>query len=172
MEHVVSPWDACTLRRAEHADARELWRLANASGVRENAFHSAPIPYDTHVAWLARKLDSDEAMMWVLVGESGLLAQVRYDRVDAGTALIDITVAPDARGRGIGAELLRRTHRAACQGLAVGKTRGVVFKTNVASARIFEKAGFREMSEETHNGIRCRVFDRACDGGEGDEHAL
>ncbi|MDE7183906.1 MAG: GNAT family N-acetyltransferase, partial [Lachnospiraceae bacterium] len=73
------------------------------------------------------------------------VGQIRLT-VEEGEALIDYSVAPAYRGKGYGAELLRLL----CQQLdidkitSVTKLIGQVKYQNQASAKVFEKSGFRK----------------------------
>lgn len=148
------------LRLATDPDSRDLWLLANEPSVRQQSFNASPIAWDTHVAWLERLLASPSARMWVMVGETGLAAQVRYE-LKGEYAEIGISVAPSYRGFGLAARILASTWAEACRELGVTSARGVVFTTNRSSAAAFREAGFVESgSTKTILGHECHVFTR------------
>lgn len=148
------------LRLATEADSQELWLLASEPSVRQQSFNASPIAWDSHVAWFERLLASPSARIWVMGGETGLAAQVRY-QVSGEYAEIGIGVAPSCRGFGLAARILASTWARACRELGVTGARGVVFTTNRWSAAAFREAGFAETgSAETILGHECHVFTR------------
>lgn len=110
--------------------------------------------------WYQEKLSSDASCLWVLEKFRKVVAQVRYDRVAEQTAEIDIAVAPDYRGKGVGALLLKRTWKQACRALGVTRMRGVAKETNMASQRAFLAAGFLEAKSGLVRGYPCLMFER------------
>lgn len=125
-------------------DCRLLWAWVNDPGVRAASFQSQPIPWEEHVAWFhAKRADPQRAMFIVLDDAQRPIGQVRFEPEDAdGGAEVIISIAGDHRGRGLGTEALR----AACEAYRpLGLARRVmayIKPENVASIRIFEKAGF------------------------------
>ncbi|MEO5740822.1 MAG: GNAT family N-acetyltransferase, partial [Vicinamibacterales bacterium] len=147
-----------TLRRAADADSRELWTLANEPSVRQQSFDPSPITWETHTDWFERISVSPGARMWVMAGEAGLAAQIRYE-AGADGAEIGISVAPAFRGFGLAARLLASTWAGACRDLGTPCARGVVFATNVSSAAAFREAAFVENGGLlTIRGHECHVF--------------
>jgi RimJ/RimL family protein N-acetyltransferase len=151
------------IRLAAPTDAEDLWRLAHADGVREHAFDASPIPLASHLKWFGEKIASNASRIWVLELAGQLTAQVRYDREDSNTAIVDFAVDPTHRGRGIGTEMLRLTWPMACRELGVLRIRALVISTNAASSQAFLKAGFRECESVTERDRACRVFETTCD---------
>jgi UDP-2,4-diacetamido-2,4,6-trideoxy-beta-L-altropyranose hydrolase len=149
-----------TLRRANEADARAIWQLANEPSVREQSFNASPIPWESHQAWMTRVLSSPTNRMWVWSADTGLAGQVRYEASD-GEAEIGISVAPAFRGFGLAARLLALTWADACRELGVPRARGVVFMSNRSSAAAFREAGFIETGAPRDiRGHLCHVFTR------------
>jgi len=89
---------ALSWRRARLDDAALLWRWANDAETRRNAFDPAPIPYESHVGWLERRLASEATRLLIFSDEAGPVGQVRFDLAD-GVAEIDIAIAPERRGQ-------------------------------------------------------------------------
>lgn len=83
-----------------------------------------------------------------------LLGVVRFDgelRSDETiTAEISITIAPNHRGAGHGAAVLREATRMALDTLGYSRVEARVHSENVASLRAFTAAGYRD--EGTRNG--------------------
>jgi RimJ/RimL family protein N-acetyltransferase len=149
------------LRPATSGDARLLWSWANDPAVRASAFVPDVIPWTSHVAWLNAKLSSGHTRIWILERDGHPVGQVRYD-LCGDVAEIDFSVAAEARGSGLGADLLRLSVPAACQELRAARLAGLVKTDNVRSGRAFEHAGFALAGEEVRNGATCQRYERPC----------
>ena len=125
-------------------DARLLWQWANDPDTRRNAFTHAPVAYKDHVRWLERKLASDSCAMWMFSDDDATVGQVRFD-IAGHVADIDISVAPERRGRGYGRTMLAQAveNLRGERGINV-RPRAVVLAHNAASLRMFKACGFHE----------------------------
>jgi len=126
------------LRPATSADADQLLDWVNTpDSLAGKLATSAPIDHPTHLAWLARRLADPETRLWVIECDHLPIGQLRAEW-RAGAWEIDIFLAPIARGSG-------HAGRALFAGLAqLGNVaRARVRHSNVASQRLFERAGFR-----------------------------
>jgi UDP-2,4-diacetamido-2,4,6-trideoxy-beta-L-altropyranose hydrolase len=151
------------LRRAEAADAALYFAWANDPAVRQNAIHPEPIAWETHVAWLGRRLQDDDSYLYVLSTATGEpVGQVRVEFEGPGTpGIIDYSLAPAFRGRGLGLVLLRRALqrlRHERPALAGGAVLGQVKASNAASARVFERLRFMRQAAVTLHGEAYEVF--------------
>ena len=154
------PADRVKLRRATAEDIVPLWRLLNDPLVRRTALGGAdPVPLKSHTRWFKRRLASPGSCLWVLEFQGLLLAQIRYDRTDAETAEISVSVTPAFRRRGLAARLVELTWRPACEQLEVTRLRAVVRQENLPSARTFAKAGFAEVDSRPVQNRSCHIFE-------------
>ena len=134
-----------TLRPADAYDSRALWEWRNDPVARAASLDTREIPWDDHVAWFASSLLKDARLMLIGVAAANPPARVgvvRFDFDTPGSAIVSITVAPAARGRGIGQELLRTgiEYVQLSRGRVVLKAQ--IRASNRASLTIFERAGF------------------------------
>jgi RimJ/RimL family protein N-acetyltransferase len=146
-------------------DAALLWRWANDAETRGHAFDPSPIPYESHVGWLERRLASDATRLLIFSDEVGPVGQVRFD-VEDGVAEIDIAIAPERRGQGLGTAMLRE----ALVGLRAEwgervRPRAHVLAHNERSLRMFRRCGFREVGARERDGVRAIVLEPAAAGG-------
>lgn len=156
-----SGFNRLDMRLARVGDARRLFEIANDVTVRANAFNHNTISFESHLKWFEAKLLSKDCLFYVYEIDRCIVAQTRYDKLD-GAAEIDYSVAPEWRGHGLGVEILKRSIVLACEQLGVKLLVGTVFVSNIASARVFEKAGFYLVEEPTIQGQRCWIFERLC----------
>ena len=123
------------LRPATLDDADFMLRLRNDPETRLNSHNTAMIARADHMAWLADALKGDLIRIYVASVDERPVGTVRVD--DAVThKMLSWMVAPEPRGRGHGARMVRAV---------VDRTpellRAEVKSFNVASRRIAERAG-------------------------------
>ncbi|HLF07214.1 MAG TPA: UDP-2,4-diacetamido-2,4,6-trideoxy-beta-L-altropyranose hydrolase, partial [Thermoplasmata archaeon] len=58
-----------SFRRAASGDARLVWEWANDPDTREASFDTAPIPWETHEDWFAKKVVDPECVFLIACGE-------------------------------------------------------------------------------------------------------
>jgi RimJ/RimL family protein N-acetyltransferase len=132
------------IRRADVKDAELLWRWRNDSVVRQNSFHSDPIPWNEHESWFAKRLGSPDTVIYILEeGRLGPVAQARYERRDRSVAEVHLTVGPAYRSKGYGKNILTRSIPLARSELGVTMLEAYVKKDNAASIHLFLGAGFK-----------------------------
>lgn len=130
------------LRDVRTDDRDLLFRWANDPDVRRVSFHSEPIPYEDHVRWFEKLLNSDHVRQFVLEEDAVPVGQVRID-ISGEEAEISYSVAAEYRGLGYGNALLRMLHervRAEYPQIKVLCAR--VKPDNLSSQKTFEKLGY------------------------------
>jgi UDP-2,4-diacetamido-2,4,6-trideoxy-beta-L-altropyranose hydrolase len=95
-----------TVREASRDDAELYFKWANDPVVRQMAFHTEPIQWENHLTWFNKKLDDTESILLLCYQNSEAVGQVRFDLNDNGEMEIDISIAKEHRGRGIGKAML------------------------------------------------------------------
>lgn len=136
-----------TYRLAEPSDAKLYFDWANDPEVRKNAHNTEPIIWENHLKWFINRLNSGTFMLVFFEG-SEPVAQIRVDHGD-----IDLSVDAKHRGKGIATEMLMVLKK-----LQTKNIKGEVKKSNIASNRAFEKAGFRLDSVVSVKGVDCNVY--------------
>lgn len=137
----ASPETQVTLRAASSDDAAVLLRWRNDELTRRNSHSTAEVQLDEHQAWLGRILDSKETRLFVGESNGAAIGQIRFDLKPHRTAEISITVAPEARGRGLASDLLRAAEAIALQE-GVRALLAEIKPANEASVRAFKRAGY------------------------------
>jgi len=154
---------ALSWREAAMDDAALLWRWANDAETRRNAFRKAPIPYESHVAWLRTRLDSGATRLWIFADDEGPVGQVRFDLAD-DVAEIDIAVAPERRGHGHGRTMLTAAVRALRAERCRVRPRAAVLPHNARSLAMFQACGFVAVGVEQRDGEEAVVLELREDG--------
>ena len=126
-----------TLRRASPDDGRLLYRWRTDPVTSAASHQSGPIDLSTHLAWLAAALADPQREIYIAEADGVAVGTVRVDR-EADASELSWTVAPEARGRGVGS----RTVALAAASIP-GAIRAEVKADNRASIRIAETAGMR-----------------------------
>jgi RimJ/RimL family protein N-acetyltransferase len=131
-----------TIRAASFADADLLWLWSNDADTRRWSFDPAPIPWETHVAWLRGKLADPASRIFLVVASDTPRAAVRFEPDEHGAAVVSIVVDPRERGRGWGARALRLSCQEAARELGLRRVDAYIQTANRASITTFERAGF------------------------------
>jgi len=130
------------VREARAADCPLLLAWRNDDVTRAHAFGSESISQVEHEVWFSRTMSSPLRQIWIGEVDGVAVGQVRFDRDADATALIDIAVAPEARGTGVGRRLLKEAMAAEQRRSAVAVFRAEVVPRNDASRALFAGAGF------------------------------
>jgi RimJ/RimL family protein N-acetyltransferase len=135
------------LRPARPEDEGLLLAWRNEPTTRVASLSADEITPEEHHAWFARKLQDPSCAILIIEEEGRPVGQVRLDRLDPGLAEVNIGLAPESRGRGLGREALRRVVLAAPNLLGVRSVKALVKRGNDASLASFAAAGFRVIGE-------------------------
>jgi RimJ/RimL family protein N-acetyltransferase len=151
------------LRRATVADSERLFRWRNHEAVRQHSGNPAPIPWDTHIVWLAQTLADPTRVLLIGERHSGRTANLesleaapepvgvlRYDLSGAETeACVSIYLVPERMGQGLGAPLLRAGSAWLKETYpSLNGIRAAIRSENIASLRTFERAGYQRNKAE------------------------
>ena len=155
-----------SIRRAVATDCKVLWELANDPEVRESAFSPAPIPWEDHKVWFESKMKTSRC--YILIGEleSAVAGQVRVDEqadqvADQGRqGEIDVTVAREFRGKGVGSQLIDLAVDEIFASTGISSVHAYILPKNIASQRAFENAGFHKTGEDQVKGHRALHYVR------------
>jgi RimJ/RimL family protein N-acetyltransferase len=138
---VNAPRQGVSLRPALAADAELLRAWANDPATRAASFGRERIAGPDHLRWLAVVLGDRNRRLWIAEEAGVPVGQLRVDRLPDGVGVVSIGLAPSARGRGLGREVLGLGMAAASE-LGIRRARAVVMEANAPSRRLFEGAGF------------------------------
>jgi RimJ/RimL family protein N-acetyltransferase len=149
------------LRPATTADEALLLGWANDPTTRAAGFRPAPIRADEHRRWLATRLGSRTARLYIGMRGDDPVGQVRLERDDDGRVEVSISVAPEVRGAGIGRALLAAALEAGRRDATLRPTAFVarIRPGNAASIALFAGADFRQVATIEVEGLTCLVYE-------------
>jgi RimJ/RimL family protein N-acetyltransferase len=150
-----------TVRAATMRDSDLLLAWANDPATRAQSFQPDRIEAATHELWLANRLVSPSSRLLIGLEGPTPIGQVRFDRDPDGTVEVGISVAADARNRGLGGSLLTAGLAAVRRDRSLGVRTFVarIRLDNDVSAALFRGAGFHLVEESVCNAIPCLVFE-------------
>ncbi len=148
------------MRRARADDIQLLWKWANDLDVRAASFSSAPIPWETHVAWFAEKFD--KSLILIAEDDRGIpFGQVRFD-LNGDEADLNISLIKEKRGFGLARPVIEAAMSALFAHGKYERVHAFVKPENAASARAFEQAGFRRIGMVQVRGNDALHFVHGC----------
>lgn len=133
-----------TVREARKEDAMLYFEWANDPVVRQMAFHTEHIPWEDHRAWFGRKIDAADSLLLLCYKDGQPVGQVRFDLTDRQEAEIDISVAQEHRGKGIGEAMLDAAMAYAQDTKGYDCFIAEVKNENISSRRMFSAEGFKQ----------------------------
>jgi RimJ/RimL family protein N-acetyltransferase len=130
------------LREALWEDCGAIHSWRSDEQTRSFSHDSRPIPYEIHERWFRDALANPERIMLIGEAKGSAVGILRYD-LQQERAIVSINLAPEWRGRGLGARLLRiGTEWMRCHYPAVREIRAEVLYQNKASHAVFADAGY------------------------------
>lgn len=138
-------------RKADVSDSRDLFEWRNDQQSREASTNSELVPWEDHENWLTAKLDSDDTYLLICELGSEEYSKVGMTRFDLerhhGIAEVSINLNPAFRGHGLAEKLLSESiGYFASAGTGIDVINATIRESNVASTKIFMRAGFTEVS--------------------------
>ncbi len=137
--------DGGFFRRATEEDIQIYFDWVNEAEVRKNSVSSKPILWEEHESWFRKKLNDENAFLYVAgLSTQELWGQVRFD-ITENTAYIDYSVDAAYRNQGLGFVLLLgslKTFKEEVKDQAI-QIKALVKKENIASGKIFKKLDFQ-----------------------------
>jgi UDP-2,4-diacetamido-2,4,6-trideoxy-beta-L-altropyranose hydrolase len=131
------------LLKATESDVELYYDWANDPSVRANSLNSDPIPYENHVNWFTKRIQSENAHLLILVNEFDKIGQIRLEKED-NLWNINYSIAKEYRGKGMGKEIVAFTLDLFPDFHFLAR----VQNTNIASLKVFEALNFKRVLDE------------------------
>jgi UDP-2,4-diacetamido-2,4,6-trideoxy-beta-L-altropyranose hydrolase len=130
------------LRAATPSDSEVVFQWRNSSEVRCNSFNSEPIEWRDHAAWYAAVLSNPNKVLLISMSNGKAVGVLRYDLHDC-KGVVSIYLSPESLGKGYGEHVLSAGNDwMAAHYPQITELEAETLPENVASARVFERAGF------------------------------
>ena len=137
-----------TIRPAKLGDAQRIWEIRNEPASLAVAASQQAIPLARHIAWFETKYFNQAGNLCFVAELDGQV--VGYSRFDLNEDhyLNSVAVSSSMHGKGIGTLLLKQSVEQLKSSLPI---HAEVRKFNLASVKIFERNGFKKISENKEN---------------------
>jgi RimJ/RimL family protein N-acetyltransferase len=129
-------------------DAERLYLWRNDPDTRRNSRSQDPLDLRGHEEWLRASLQDPERKIYIVLESGVLVGTVRTDKQDDFLEL-SWTVAPEARGRGLGREMVLQFRD---EVIPNANIQASVRKGNVASEKIAGALGLYPVGSEENSG--------------------
>jgi RimJ/RimL family protein N-acetyltransferase len=146
-----------SIRKATEGDLMLYFNWANDPLVRMTSFFFKPIEAEEHNEWFSKKLNDDNACLYVLEKNSKHFGQVRFEITNI--IVVSISVDVNFRGQGLASKMLSLAIKTFHENYK-GDIYAYIRKDNLASIKIFEKTGFVYLEDQVNNNIDCLVYVR------------
>ena len=147
-----------TYRTAQPADIQRYFEWANDPDTRRQSFNSTPISLETHTAWFTRKLSDPNALLLVFENEADeAVGQVRFERT-ANEIIIGLSIDVHHRSKGLASQLIEQACITCRERWGAVTIHAYIKPDNQASARAFERAGFRLSGESGKFGAASLLY--------------
>ncbi|UQV21849.1 UDP-2,4-diacetamido-2,4,6-trideoxy-beta-L-altropyranose hydrolase [Vibrio sp. J383] len=139
---------ALSLVLASQDDIKLVYEWQCSPSTRKYALKSAPPSWAEHQAWMSKKLTETSDYFYMVTNRLGhrKLGVVRLDRIKVGHYLVSIFVEPGSYGQGVASQALEMVD-AIHPDVTLHAT---VLKANCASQRLFQRAGYQQVDDETY----------------------
>lgn len=136
------------IRPTEWQDCEIIWKWRNDPITRKYSFNTKFVPFKEHRAWFKDTLKDSRRKILLIEVDKTPAGVVRFD-IDSRnrTAEININIAPEHRGKGLGTLAIKESCNYGFSHLNIIKVIAKVKKENTSSTKVFSKAGFRAVQE-------------------------
>jgi ribosomal protein S18 acetylase RimI-like enzyme len=136
------------VRSAHLRDAQRICEIRNEPQALAVAANQGTIPLTQHIGWFKKKYFSqDNNHCYVVELDDNVVGYCRFDHEDKHY-LISIAIDSSTHGKGVGTFLLKHSIE---QLKSTRPIHAEVRKNNSTSIRLFQRAGFRKISEDDKN---------------------
>ncbi len=143
-------------RRAGPGDATVLFEWRNDPVTRASSRTTGVLNWTDHVLWFSNAMAAEDVQLYVVEVGDEKIGTVRWDHRGGTDWEISMTIAPAARGKGWGRAVLAAGERAFAATRPARLT-AAINASNVASLRLFSRAGYLPLLPAGSDGFEKRV---------------
>lgn len=146
------------IRNALTTDVKQYFEWSNDPLVRQNSFHSNEIPWENHVKWFNSKIKDETSFLYFFetIDHQKPVGQIRIEQNEE-EAIIGISVDKSFRNKKLTDQIISKATQEYFSTNDIPIT-AYIKKDNIASYRVFEKAGFEYWKETEVNNNLCDVL--------------
>lgn len=131
-------------KKAGKADADILFNWINDEEVRVQSLSKNNISYSEHTSWFSKKLADKNCYLYIIYKSNSAVGMIRFD-INDNNCMISYLVDKSERGKGMGALIIQEGIKHFKEDSNFkGCLKATVRSTNIASLKIFERAGFEK----------------------------
>lgn len=146
-------------RFAGSEDSRDLFDWRNDEVTRQMSRNTDPVPWESHTTWYENALADPKRKILIAETPEGKVGMVRFDyQEEEGSAEININLNPEFRGKRLAQPVLDGACDFAHSELKLSRIYAEIRTINIASIKIFERAGFEYLPQETEGIIRMELL--------------
>lgn len=143
-------YEKLKIRIATENDMEQIFKLSNDEVVRKNSINQNQIKWEDHVSWFKTRIQNIKEPFFIVSDlNDNLVAQVRFDEKDK--TIISISISKDFRGKGLGHKIIKECSKKS----NFNEIYAYIKKTNIASIKSFQKAGYNFIGEDGEYNIYC-----------------
>lgn len=136
------------IRLANSDDVQKIWEIRNEPAALAVAANKEIVPLAQHIAWFNGKYFSNSgSVCFVAVADQKVVGYSRFD-LNKDYYVNSIAVASSMHGKGVGTLLLKQSIEQLKSPIPI---HAEIRKFNAASIKMFERAGFKKISEDEQN---------------------
>lgn len=141
--------DDIFIRKAGWHDIGEVFDLSNQDYVRKYSINKEKISWEKHVEWFNNTIQDVNKVFYVITdSKEKFLGEIRFD-INKDFAVVSISLSKTILGKGYSLKLLQEgINRLFDSKKDVDKIIAYVSEKNIASDRLFRKAGFFLVEEK------------------------
>lgn len=140
-----------SLRSITSGDSEQCFNWANDPEVRKHSYSTGSIDWSDHVKWFDKKMADPNCFYFIAEIADNPVGQIRFDFLkDEEAFQISYLLDQNWRGKGLGYYLITKGVQKLNQLTPLKKVIGQVQKTNEASLKAFQKAGFTMILSKSH----------------------
>jgi len=146
------------IRKASASDMLSVFKLSNNSEVRNNSFHQKEILLEEHKIWFKNTINNPDIYFLIVEVAKRFAGQIRYN-IEQNECVVGISVSSEFRGISLGEKALKESAKKFKQRFPnINKISAYIKNDNIASIKIFEKAGYKMLLENDINNFNARKY--------------
>ena len=149
-------FDNLSIREVNNKDIYFVYYLNNESSVRKNSYNSEYIKLSDHKKWFKDQLIKNGDYFFILEHSDKPIGQVRFE-MQKDHSVIGISISKNFRGKGFAIKGLNLSLENYFRHNS-NPVYAYIKRSNTASVRLFEKAGFHYYKDVVLNNIDSFVY--------------